>query len=151
MTRLILLDAGPLGLLTNPNNTARTRACNEWLRATIATGSLVLVPEIADFEIRRELLRANRHEGVAALDKLADDIGYLEIDTPTWRRAAELWALVRNLGLPTADDKALDGDVLLAAQAQRAAELELDVVVATANIGHLGRYVRAERWEDLAP
>ena len=59
-------------------------------------------------------------------------------------KAAELWAQARNSGLPTADPKALDCDVILAAQA-----LEKDGIVATENVGHLSRFVDARDWRDL--
>jgi hypothetical protein len=65
-------------------------------------------------------------------------------------RAAELWALARTEGYPTADDAALDADVILAAQAQLAAEYDYEVVVATTNVGHLGRFVDARPWEQIA-
>jgi len=54
-------------------------------------------------------------------------------------RAAELWALARNRGTPTADPKELDGDVILAAQAE-----QVRAVVATDNVGHLSRFVQAK-------
>jgi hypothetical protein len=53
-------------------------------------------------------------------------------------------------GMPTADDKALDGDVILAAQAATLGSTEDQVVLATDNVGHLSRYVGAERWQDIA-
>lgn len=46
--------------------------------------------------------------------------------------------------MPTADPKDLDGDVILAAQA-----LESGGIVATDNVGHLGRYVTAKNWRDV--
>jgi len=61
--------------------------------------------------------------------------------------AAELWAAARNAGKPTASEKAIDGDVILAAQA-----LTLGVpsfVVATSNVGHLSRYVPAQDWKTI--
>ena len=57
----------------------------------------------------------------------------------------------RNAGFPTAHDAALDGDVILAAQArsiQPNAGSE-NVVVATTNASHLARYVEAKHWTDI--
>jgi hypothetical protein len=65
-------------------------------------------------------------------------------------KAAELWADSRRTGIPTADPKALDADVILAAQtllvAKPAAELSL---VATTNVDHLNRFVDTRRWQDI--
>lgn len=47
--------------------------------------------------------------------------------------------------MPTADDKELDGDVILAAQAEQA-----DALVATENVGHLSRFVDAQAWRDIS-
>lgn len=78
----------------------------------------MIVPEIADHEVRRELLRAKRTKGVKRLDELKSRIGYLTITTDAMLRAAEFWAQARQMGYPTADDKALDADVILAAQSR---------------------------------
>jgi predicted nucleic acid-binding protein len=150
MSRLILLDTGPLGLVTNPRDSDKARRCKVWFRSMMSGTSDVLVPEIADFEVRRELVRSGKTEGIRRLDALTDQIGYLPVTTDVWRRAAALWAQARNEGYQTAKDAALDGDVLLAAQAQLAAESGHDVIVATDNVRHLGRFIVAELWEKIA-
>ncbi|NEQ67432.1 MAG: hypothetical protein F6K21_18370 [Symploca sp. SIO2D2] len=61
-------------------------------------------------------------------------------------KAAELWAQARNTGRPTADPKALDGDVILAAQAILVAEEGNEVIVATTNVGHLSQFIDAREW-----
>jgi hypothetical protein len=66
-------------------------------------------------------------------------------------KAAELWADVRRRGLPTASPDALDGDVILAAQALMAGGPEDTVIVATGNVGHLGRFVDARIWDQISP
>jgi predicted nucleic acid-binding protein len=149
MSRLILLDAGPLGLATNPRDSDQSRRCKAWLAAVLDGGLRVFVPEIADYEVRRELIRAGKSKGVVRLDELAAQIGYLPIDTAVWRRAAELWARARVSGQPTTADVALDGDVILAAQAELAAEDGFEVTVATTNPGHLARFVDARPWEAI--
>jgi len=62
----------------------------------------VLVPEIADYEVRRELLRANKKLGIQRLDTLKATIGYLPLTTAAMLKAAEFWAIARNAGHPTA-------------------------------------------------
>jgi predicted nucleic acid-binding protein len=76
-------------------------------------------------------------------------VDYLPLTTQAMRRAAELWALVRQQGRPTASDKAIDGDVILAAQALTIGSSS--VVVATTNVGHLSRLVAAELWQSIQP
>jgi hypothetical protein len=147
VSRLILLDAGPLGLVTNPKGGDDARRCKAWLVGLVAAGVRVMVPEGADYEVRRDLFRAGRRGGLDRLDKLARQAGYLPVTTAVWRRAAELWASARNEGHATASDTALDCDVILAAQAQMAAEDGFEVVVAMTNVGHLGRFVDARPWD----
>ena len=106
-----------------------------------------MVPEIADYEVRRELIRARRSVGIDRLDAFINTVEYLAITTSAMRQAAEFWAEARQQGRPTAADPALDGDVILAAQA---ATLSRDrVIVATTNVRHLSRFVPAELWSDM--
>ena len=106
------------------------------------------MPEVADYEIRRELLRAGKQLGIARLDELCSGFFYAPLTTTLMRTAAGLWADARNSGLPTANDSALDGDVILAAQALALAK-DQAVVVATTNTKHLERYVDAKHWRDI--
>jgi len=149
MSALVLLDAGPLGLATNPRGSEQSSHCKSWFRALLVAGVRVMVPEIADYEVRRELIRAGKLKGFARLDELATPIGYLPVDTAVLRQSAELWAQARNWGIQTADDKALDCDVILSAQAQLSAGAFTTVLVATTNVGHLGRFVDARGWESI--
>lgn len=144
-----MLDSGPLGLVTNPNVSPQGVACAQWLQELVAAGVRVIVPEISDYEVRRELLRAEKRKGIERLDALTGLLQYLPLSTAAMRQAAVLWAKARQQGQPTADDKALDGDVILAGQA---ITLESpDVLVATTNVGHLSRFVAADLWQNIRP
>jgi predicted nucleic acid-binding protein len=147
VSRVVLLDAGPLGLVTNPRRSQRSGACAQWLQALVAGGARVLLPEIADYEVRRELLRANKVKGVAQLDALAKLLEYLPITTAAMRQAALFWAQARQQGRPTAGDKTIDGDMILAGQAMTLGVA--GVVIATTNVGHLARFVPAELWQNI--
>ena len=147
MSHTVLLDAGPLGVVTNPRRSRQSIACAQWLQALVRHGSRAIVPEIADYEVRRELLRANKTRGLARLDALAGLLEYLPLATAAMRQAAIFWAQARQQGRPTADNKALDGDVILAAQAMTLGVA--DVVIATTNVGHLSRFAPAALWPDI--
>jgi predicted nucleic acid-binding protein len=148
VSQLVLIDTGPLGLVTNPRRSPPSVACAQWLQALVARGVRVIVPEIADYEVRRELLRAKKERGLARLDALAGRLEYLPLTTAAMRQAAMFWAQARQQGLPTADDKALDGDVILAAQAVTLGVA--DAVIATTNVGHLARFAPAALWPDIS-
>jgi predicted nucleic acid-binding protein len=58
-------------------------------------------------------------EALKDLDQLASR-NYIPITTETMRLAAQLWAQTRISGRPRGPEEELDGDVILAAQAQQA-------------------------------
>ncbi len=147
MSRVIVLDAGPIGLVTNPKQSAQSRACIQWLQIHIRSGSRVVIPEIADYEVRRELIRANKIKGIARLDDLARVLEYQPITTVAMHQAAKFWAQARQQGQPTAGDKTIDGDMILVAQAMTLTVP--DVVIATTNVGHLSRFAPAELWQQI--
>ena len=154
--RIVVLDAGPLSLVTHPKGGPDAEAAKEWLRGLREAGVDVRVPEIADYELRRELVRAGKARSVERLNRLAETPAYLPLTTEAMRMAAEYWARVRLAGQPTAPAEALDGDAILAAQAallDRKDEGAAGVVViATTNVGHLSRFpVAAEEWSAIVP
>jgi predicted nucleic acid-binding protein len=147
VSRVVLLDAGPIGLLTNPNRSPENLACNAWLQALGNAGVRIVVPEITDYEVRRELLRANKVNGLRRLDGLIDSVEYLPITTVAMRQAAVFWARARQQGQPTAGSKTIDADVILVAQAM--VFQADDAVIATTNVGHLSRFFPADLWQNI--
>jgi predicted nucleic acid-binding protein len=146
MAEVVLLDAGPLGMISHPRVTSEIAA---WLGQLLAGGVKVVIPEIADYEVRRELLRAGRSKGVRRLDDLKSTLSYLPITTEAMIRAARFWAEARRRGYPTAHDASLDADVILAGQA--ATFPAESVIVASANPKHLTRFVLADHWQQVGP
>lgn len=147
---IVLLDSGPLGILTNPKGPPVTLECNHWVESLLLKGYRMILPEITDYEVRRELLRANKLKGIRRLDDCKLHLlEYLPITTPVILKAAQLWAESRQAGLPTADPKELDGDVILAAQGLLVGEGGEKVVIATTNVGHLSRFVDAREWQNI--
>ena len=153
MSLSIVVDAGVLGLVTQRRGVDAADACRRWMTECLRRGHSFFVPEIADYEVRRELLRAGKATGLARLDAFssAEPDRYIPLTTAVMRRAAELWADARRSGRPTAPDHALDCDVILAAQALSLAHGSNDVVVATPNVGHLARFVTAKEWTNIQP
>lgn len=149
MVKVVVLDSGPLGLLTNPNTTRRAVACRQWAADLANAGHRVVIPEIIDYELRRELLRSGATVSVALLDALPQQFEYLALDTSALRRAAQLWAQARQAGQPTAHDKNIDVDMILIAQAESLADP--NAIIATANLRHLQRFSAADLWPNITP
>ncbi len=136
-----MLDATPLGLLAN----ARAHASNlARLDSLLAKGLDVYLPEVADYEVRRNFILHNLNESISELDRLKRNLIYTPLTTSIMLRAAEMWAEARRSGKPTADRQALDCDVILAAQA-----IEVGAIVVTENERHLSRYVPTVRWQEI--
>ena len=147
----LVLDTGVLGQLCHPHR-VHNRPIAEWLMGVLRrrdTLIQVFIPEIADYELRRKLLHLIRKnqatlQSVKRLDDLERLLEYLPLDTEMMHRAAELWAEARFRGTPTAADQALDGDVILAAQA-----MSVGGTIITANRQHLSRFVTAKEWSEI--
>jgi predicted nucleic acid-binding protein len=140
------MDSGPLGRFVHPSPPS---GFSEWARALSLGPINIAVAEVAHYEVRRELLRLGKLRSLRELDRLVAAVTWLPASGEVFRLAAELWAESRSAGRPTADPHALDGDVLIAASAQILAASGLDVVVATTNPGHLGRFVVALTWTEI--
>ena len=149
MNRIIILDTGPLGLLTRSHHVPIASQCVQWLRELLVAGERVIVLEIADYEVRRELVRLNAASALRRLDILVTQMEYAALTTATMRSAAQLWGQLRRQGQPTADPHALDGDVILAAQSLSLVTAGESVLVATTNVGHLSRLVPADLWTNI--
>ena len=144
MTDAVLLDAGPLGMISHPRASGDIV---EWLARLVASGVPVLIPEVADYEVRRELLRAGRGPGIQRLDELRVNLGFVPITSDAMLRAAAFWADARRRGRPTASDQSLDADAILAGQAATLNRGE--IIVASSNPKHIARFVPARRWQHI--
>jgi predicted nucleic acid-binding protein len=150
---VLLLDSGPLGLLTHPQRSSEVLAISDWLARCLLSRHRVVVPAIVYYELKRELLRAGKEVGLSRLDAFIAAMPgrYLTLTDEALNLAATLWATARREGQPTADPKALDVDVILAAQALSSGWQRSEVMVATSNPAHLARFVPAKLWKDIVP
>ncbi len=115
-------------------------------------GVRVVIPAIADYEVRRELVRTKNTNAVARLTALRSEVEFLLVTQEALERAADLWAEGRNTGRATADPHALDGDAIICAQALTDNEDISFVVIATTNVKHIIRSVpNAELWQNITP
>ncbi len=152
----IVLDTSPLSLLTQKTGHALSDACKAWYTALENLGSRFYVLEIADYEVRRELLRAGKTASVRRLDVFiaAEPDRYLPLTTPDVRLAAQMWAQARQSGHVTAPPEALDGDILIAAQACRRVPTVFALsgpIIATENARHFASLAPALLWSDILP
>ena len=148
MTRTILLDAGVVGLLVSPPNLPAVRRALSWLDSLLGKVD-IMIPDITDFETRRELIRLGATTKLTRLDDLHTSLLRIEVTQAAWLKAAEFWASVRRAGVPTASPDALDADAILAGVAVTLGLPGDEVLIATTNVRHLSRFpgVVALPWE----
>ncbi len=160
----LVLDTGVLGELCHPRSSPELSQWLDLVAERAGEDSRIYIPEIADYELRRKLihlvlkgredLRSRiplplgevESESIRRLDELAVEFDFLPIDSPTMKRAAQLWAEARCRGRPSSAKEGLDGDVVLAAQA-----LEVGAIVVTYNARHFDGVVEAKSWSDIDP
>lgn len=147
MDRAVVLDTGPAGKIAHPQIDPMIA---EWMKKVLRSGLTIVLPEIVDYELRRNFLleikrgKNSFEKSLNRLNELREKLLFVPLDSEIMLKAAELWAISRRQGRPTADPKELDGDVILAAQA-----LSVGGIVATENVGHLGQFVDAKHWQDI--
>lgn len=151
MARIVLLDAGPLGRLALSDRYGPGSECRRWLLTLVSSGADVRAPWIAQYEVRRELLRLGATAKLDRLDASLRGIREAPVTRDAWQFAAGFWAISRNAGLPTAPASSLDGDAILAGVAASIATGGHDVVIATDNPRHLGRFhnIIAREWRTI--
>lgn len=149
---IVLLDSGPLGWIVHLTSRKEiVIKCQQWFK-TITKNYLVCIPEIVDYEVRRELIHKKLTKSIERLDELKGlkNIDYIPITTEIILKAAELWGWAHSTGQQTAGKEALDGDVILAATAIITSQNEgKKVIIATTNVSDLQRYhTDTKYWED---
>ena len=112
--------------------------------ALVKSGRTIVIPEVADYEVRRALILAGLSKSVQRLDQLNNLLDYMPLTTAHMRHATQLWANCRMAHRPNSDPKRLDGDVIIATQA-----LAIDGEIVTENADDFSLLVDAIRWQDL--
>ena len=69
-----------------------------------------------------ESLRQSNISSIQDLNDLQDLITFLPLTNKVMKQAADIWAEARIQGMPTADKKSLDADVIICAQYKLLAE-----------------------------
>jgi predicted nucleic acid-binding protein len=153
MARLVFLDASPLWLACQKRSNPLAEGCRAWLRVLASGGAEVLIPEVADYEVRRELLRlgAQGRAALGRLEGLKATLVYVPITTPAMLHAAALWAHLRQRGRTTADNQALDADAVLAGQVLTATSPGDVASIAAVNLRHLNWFpgIDARLWSTI--
>ena len=153
---IVFIDSGILGKLCNPNRTEETVAVNKWLFSLLAKGVYVVSSHVCDYEVRRSLvlesLRKTNIDSIQELDDLENYLTFLPLTDEVMKEAANIWAEARTLGMPTADDRSLDADVIICAQ-YKLLEEEYPgryIVIATTNVSDLSRFAEAKEWHNIS-
>lgn len=153
---IVFLDTGIIGLLSSPRKVGEAEQCKEWLYRLLAKSVYVVSSDLCDYEVRRSLLlnlikNPSTARAIENLDRLQEIIEFLPLTKSVMIKAAELWAEAQSQGLPTADVKTIDADIIISAQSQLLQEEYPGqyIIIATTNVKHLKRFSEAKIWQEI--
>jgi predicted nucleic acid-binding protein len=150
----IILDAFPASSTGKRSGKTPTLLdhCRQWIGDCEAAGHIVMVPAVTYYEVLRELELRDAQNQIARLKAFCLHPGrFIPLTTGHLEAAAQLWAKARKTGMSTADPQALDGDVILAAQALSLGLPVSDFIIATTNPGHISRFAPCDLWTNIEP
>ncbi len=157
---IVILDSNILGLIIAPLSTnfekeegkyKQARECIYWFQNLLSRGAYVTVPDICDYEIRRELIRINSFESLDNLKGLRNVINFQELTFNVLTEAAEIWAIARNSNQPNKSIQNIDVDCIIAAH-WRLLKNEYpgrEVIVATENIKDFQSFSDCSSWKNI--
>jgi hypothetical protein len=152
---IVFIDSGVLGILANPNKVGEVSDCEQWLYRLLSQGVYICSSDLCDYEVRRNLiLETNKKphlNSIKNLDELRELITFLPVSPLLLTKSASLWASARIQGMPTADNKTLDIDIIICTQWQMLKEEFPSpyIVIATTNVKHLSRFASAKAWREV--
>lgn len=151
-SQIFVLDSGFLWLIVHPRAGNARRERIKWLKSVAQRGGKIVIPAIVYYETSRELIRKRARRQLSNLRDIRREVVYWPLTDEALCVAARLWAEARQGGFPTAEDRALDVDVILAAQTKEVAKRWRcgdGTVLVTENVRHLDRFCAARRWHEV--
>lgn len=153
---IVILDSGIVDLLTSSIQSLSKKEgeeiyqCTKWFYGLLARGVCIVSSNIVDYEVRRKFIHI-KSKGLSNLDNLREVIEFLPLTPEVMRTSAELWAKARKIHRRTAEDKAIDGDMIVSAHWKilSAKYPERYIVVATDNLRHLRLFCEAQKWRNI--
>ena len=156
---IVILDSNILTLLVTPLDeklsedeklTKEIHQCTKWFERLLSKGARIIVSDICDYEVRRELIRI-KSKSVQELDNLRDLIEFKPVTFAVLEKAAELWAEARYQSQSNKIKENIDVDCILAAQWCLLKEQYpgRKVIIATKNIKDFQRVTDCDVWQNI--
>jgi len=146
ISKVIILDSKPLAEICNPLNYQKTQPLIKFLKDEKIA---LKIAEITDYELRRELTLRDLHKGISNLNKFAQRKQIIPLCRESLIIATKLWADLRKAAQPTADNKNIDCDVIMVAQALKLQDRYDQIIILTIDVKDLVRFKKfgIEVWD----
>ena len=144
--KVAVLDSKPLGEICNPRKRSQIKPLIDFLKEQKIAHR---VAAITDYELRRELVLQGYTKGINNLNKFRQRELIIPIDNESLIAATELWAEIRKIGQATADNKNIDCDVIMVAQALTLRKQFQEIIILTIDVKDLIRFKKfgIEVWD----